>query len=250
MENTIYQSAVAHFGERNQLEMMQEEATKPASCQTAVVRSTVKIDFQKLIGMKYSIELKMAVLDWMLKTGKGFDHQYGWNRDGINKSLFDYSGNNYDSICSLHSIDKLHWYFDAVFSRAVYGPENKPLKEWREKENIYPNKYRMLAFNNEVPLVKKQPYISWLISDIQNLKGKTLKKEYHHPDYKDRTEPMILGISIHTLGNGWVVKYVFSFKEFDYDPGWEKSYCQTEYESIWQFLERAYNKLSNLIADT
>lgn len=26
MENTIYQSAITHFGERNQLEMMQEEA--------------------------------------------------------------------------------------------------------------------------------------------------------------------------------------------------------------------------------
>ena len=30
MESTIYQSAVAHFGERNQLEMMQEEALELA----------------------------------------------------------------------------------------------------------------------------------------------------------------------------------------------------------------------------
>lgn len=30
MKNTIYQSAVAHFGERNQLEMMQEEALELA----------------------------------------------------------------------------------------------------------------------------------------------------------------------------------------------------------------------------
>ena len=28
-------------------------------------------------------------------------------------------------------------YFDAIFARAVYKLQNKPLKEWREMENIF-----------------------------------------------------------------------------------------------------------------
>lgn len=205
-----------------------------------------KIDFSKLIGNKYSIEVKMFLLDWMLKTGKDFDHQYGWNRDGINKSLFAYSANSHDLEYGLPDIHKLDWHFDAIFARAVYSPKNKSLTSWRKTENIFPDKYRML----EIPTFKpqcEQPFLSWLISDIKNLEGSILNKNYHHKGYKERTLPKIIDISIFTIGNGWTVKYVFSFKEFDYEPGWTKAFNQKKGESIWQFLIRAYEEINKVL---
>lgn len=206
--------------------------------------STVKIDFSKLIGCEYPIEIKMEVLNWMLKTGKGYDHKYGWSRDGINKSLLAYCANNRDVPARLPNYNDLNMFFDAVFARAVFSPANKPLNEWREKENIKPYKYRMLKFNNKMP---EYPII--LIRNIYELKGKIIKKEYHHPDYPDRTEPKIIRISIFTIGNGWEVGYEFSFKEFNYDPWWYKNFRQSENESVCEFLDRIYRELCDLLAE-
>lgn len=202
----------------------------------------LKIEFSKLIGNKYPLEIKMEILDWMLNTGKGYDHQYGWNRDGINKSLLAYSANNHDTPVCLPKDEDFDLFFDAIFARAIYAPENKPLKEWREKESIKPKKYRMLKFNDAVPECE-QKYFSWIINDIFKLEGKILKKELHHPEYSERTEPKILWMDIYTTGNGWVVQYEFSFKEFNYEPGWTNGFHQNENESVWQFLKRSFDLL-------
>jgi hypothetical protein len=211
--------------------------------------SIIKVDFAKLIGNKYPLETKMAILDWMLKTGKGHEHQYGWNRDGINKSLLDYSANNYDMPVCLPKYEDYSLFFDALFARAVYAIENKPLKEWREKESIKPSKYRMLKFNDAVPICE-QKYFSWLIGDIFKFEGKLLKKELHHPEYLNRTEPKIIHMAIYTIGNGWIVQYQFSFKEFKYEPGWTNGYYQNENESIWEFLKRSYDELCSVVIGT
>lgn len=201
----------------------------------------IKIQFNKLIGDHYSIDIKMEVLNWMLKTGKPFIHSYGWYKDGINKSLFAYSANNHDNINSILPFDQID-YFDAIFARAIYKLPNKPLKEWRKNENIYPDKYRMLSFNNTT-----FDSVSSLIYRINLFNGKILKKEYHHPEKIDRTEPKIIKLQLFTLGNGWVLKYAFSFKEFDYEMGWEKEFIQNIDESIYFFLKRVEKELTNLI---
>ena len=141
---------------------------------------------------------------------------------------------------------KLDWHFDAIFARAVYSKANVSLKNWREFENIYPNRFRMLEIETFKPECK-QPYLGWLISDIQKLEGSILNKNQHHKGYKERTLPKIIGISIFTIGKGWTVKYVFSFKEFDYEPGWTKAYNQKEGESIWQFLLRSYEEINKVL---
>jgi len=223
--------------------------TKQPHTTDSIMLSVVKVDFSKLIGNKYPLETKMAILDWMLKTGKGFDHQHGWNRNGINKSLLDYSANNHNTPVCLPKNKDYNLFFDALFARAVYAQENKPLKKWREKESVKPNKYRMLKFNDAVP-VCEQKYFSWLIGDIFKFDGKLLKKKLHHPEYLNRTEPKILWISISTIGNGWMVQYQFSFKEYNYEPGWTNGYHQNENESIWKFLKRSYDELCTVIAKT
>jgi hypothetical protein len=227
---------------------MNDIAEKPQLHLQNVMRSAVKVDFSKLIGNKYPLETKMAILDWMLKTGKGHDHQYGWNRDGINKSILDYSANNHDTPVCLPKDENYSLFFDALFARAVYATANKPLNEWREKESIKPDKYRMLKFNDAVP-VCEQKHFSWIIGDIFKFEGKLLKKELHHPEYLTRTEPKILWIAIYTTGNGWIVQYQFSFKEFDYEPGWTNGYHQNGNESIWEFLKRSYDELCTVVAD-
>lgn len=210
--------------------------------------SKIKIDFAKLIGNKYLLEIKMAVLDWMLNTGIGYDHQYGLNVDVVNKSLLGYSANNHDVPVFLPKNKDYSLFFDAVFARAIYAQENKSLKSWREKNSIIPGKSRILKFKNGIPDCKKKN-VNSLVYSIQDFEGKILKKEHHHPDYENRTEPKIIEILIYTIGKGWVVQYMFSFKEHTYEPGWTKSFYQNDDESIWQFLKRSYDKLSNFIID-
>jgi hypothetical protein len=188
----------------------------------------------------------MAILDWMLKTGKGFEYKYGWNKDGINKSLLDYSANNYDCPVCLPKHRDYSLFFDAIFARAIYAPANKPLKEWREKEHICHNKYRMLKFNNAISK-RKHLVISSLIDSIFEFDGKLINKELHQSTYLERTEPKIIGINVYTTGYGWIVQYQFSFKEFDYEPGWYKCYCQNKNESIWEFLQRSYDELIKIV---
>lgn len=215
-----------------------------------VLRSAVKVSFNKLIGNHYPLEIKMEILNWILKTGRGQHiHQYGWYIDGINKSILGYSANNHDApACLPKKFKELDMFFDAIFARAVFAPTNRPLMAWRQKESIFPDKYRMLTFNNGVP-DGEQRGTYHLVYDIFKLEGKILKKEFHHPDYKERTEPKIICLSIFTTGIGWMVKYEFSFKEFNYEPGWTKDFHQSKHESICQFLKRSYDELVSLVAD-
>jgi hypothetical protein len=214
---------------------------------------TYKIAFSKLIGNEYSLEIKMNVLDWMLKTGKEHTYRSGWYVNGVSQQLFGYSANNHDYEFRLpepyvnfplktNTID-LSLFFDAIFTRAIYEKPYQSVKNWREKERIHPQKYRMLKFNTN-PSID----LSQTISSIQKLKGKLLKKEYHHPEYADRTYPKILKIKLYTTGNGWVVTYDFSFKECP-DSSWTKEFCQKEDESIAEFLSKTYNKLLTMIEE-
>lgn len=209
-----------------------------------------KIKFSELIGNHYTLQEKMMVLSWMLKTGTEHTQWIGrWNRIGISQTLFDYSANEYGYKCPIPKND-FSWYFDAIFSRAIYGKVNKALKEWREKESIFPGKYRMLEFSDNCCPTDKHPYLSWLIHNIYDFEGKILKKKFAHPDYENRTDPKIISISIYPMGNGWIVEYVFSFKEYKYEPGWSKGYRQNDNESIWEFLTRTYKDIETRITHT
>jgi len=214
-----------------------------------------KIDFSKLLGSHYPLEVKMMVLDWMLKTGKKHRQRSGrWNVIGISQFLFDYSGNDYDSEIS---IPKKSWnysnFFDSIFARAIFKEPNKSINEWRNTESINPKKCRMLDFEESYGYNEKHPYLSWLLASFFELIGSELKKEFAHPDYIERTVPKIISIKIFTTGNGWIVRYVFSFSEFDYEPGWSKSFHQNESQSISAFFQEAYEDITTrflLVSET
>jgi hypothetical protein len=210
------------------------------------MKRAIKVDFSELIGNKYPLETKMAIVDWMLKTGKSFKHSCKWNVDGINKSLLNYSANNHNVPLSLPNDSSYALFFDAIFARAVYAKENKPLKEWRNKESIYPNKYRMLKIN-ETCLEFYQPSIHQFIGNIFDFNGRFLKKELHHASFEERTNPKIISIRIATSGSGWFVHYQFSFGNFNYEPGWTKGFHQSESESIVQFIKKSYDELCSII---
>jgi len=205
----------------------------------------VKIDFSKLIGNHYPIETKMFVLDWMLKTGKRITYSHGWYIDGINKSLLSYSANNHNAPACLPKDNDFDLFFDAIFARAIYAQENNVLKIWRKNESIFSEKYRMLNINDSIP-VDSQKNIYWYIWTIFEFEGKLLKKKFHHSEHKNGNDPKIINIAIYTTGSGWIVKYEFSFKEFDYESGWTNSFQQKDDESIFQFLKKSYDELINL----
>jgi len=206
----------------------------------------LKVSFSKLIGRHYAIDEKMEILNWMLRTGKNHDVVTGrWDVAGVGQQIFDYSGNPHDYICTMpFDTEWLSWHFDAIFARAVFlEPSNPAIINWRKAENIYPYKYRMIQCNTEgldnYDRMRK----------IASFDGKYMIKEFAHPDSK-RTEPKIIELCIYTIGNGWIVSYTFSFKEFDYEPGWDFHIHQSEDESIRDFFDRAIIHLSEATLTT
>jgi hypothetical protein len=204
----------------------------------------LKITFSKLIGNYYSIDQKMEILNWMLLTGKNYDVRTGkWNVDGVGQKLFKYSANPHNHEFRLPvEREYFSWFFDSIFARAVFeSTNNRAIINWRNNEKIFPEKSRIIKCNYD----GIDNYE--LIKEIGTFKGKILKKEYAHPDYKDRKIPKILDINIYTVGNGWIVNYMFSFKKFNYEPGWNFSFGQDANESLKDFFKRVYAYLSNSI---
>lgn len=133
----------------------------------------IKIDFSKLVlePNSYTVEVKMLVLDWMLKTGKPYKIRSGWYEHGVSQHIFGYSANEHNAnfpIPILHksdhggcSVDVIKNFFQCCFTNAILTkPNNSAVTDWREKENIKLGKYRMLEFNLDEPLVKSCQYRS------------------------------------------------------------------------------------------
>lgn len=210
----------------------------------------MRIYFSKLLGNHYNIEQKMFVLDWMLKTGVPFsEYTSRWVKDGVNKCLFDYSANDHSH---QHSIPinnwEYSWWFDAIFSRAIYKDVPVPVQKWRKSEKIFPNKFRVLKMFKNMPAkyYEEHKHLSWLILGIFNLKGDLLNKNFHHKDFTERTEPKIIWIKVFATGGGWVVQYGFSFKEFNYENGWQKEFLQKHNQSLWEFFGETLDHLKKI----
>lgn len=233
--------------EQNKNTKTTELSTKQPLFIDGVMLSALRLKFSELIGSKFNDELKLIALDWMLNTGRKHKQQYGrWAVIGISQFLFDYSANesNTHSLKLPKKISDWSLYFDAIFSRAIYQIPNKAIKEWRNEERIIPNKYRILKKNMNIPneYLEEHKYLSWLISKIYDFEKLGLKKEFAHPDYLERTEPEITKISIYTCGNGWIVKYCFSFKTTE-GSAWQFEFKQKENESLWEFFGRVFDEL-------
>ena len=204
------------------------------------MKKRIKVDFSKLIGRHYKFYEKMEILNWMLATGREHRQYIGrWNCIGVSQALFAYSHNDHDR-ANVSMFDSAY-VFDAIFARAVHMLPSKALREWREKENIYPDKYRMIMINQGRPEYLQIQW--WYVTDIRYMKGMFLKKSLFHPDYKKRTQPKIIKVELYTNGYGWCIEYEFSFLEFHYESGWSRYIHQKKDESIMQFLHRALFEL-------
>lgn len=212
------------------------------------MKNKLRLYFDRLIGDNYTLEEKLIILDWMLKTGKHYDKRFGrWTVNGVDKCLFGYSANSHNSRTSIPAkTNDYKNFFDSVFARAVYLKADNAVIEWRNSENVKINSYRVLKYNKNSPikLTEKHRHLGWLISNIFNLKGSLLNKHYHHRGYLDRKKPKIIGIKIYSIGNGWQVDYYFSFACYEYEMGWQKQYRQKENESLWSFFGYVYNDLT------
>lgn len=213
-----------------------------------------KIFFDKLMGNHYSLETKMNVLNWMLETALPFEDATGYlERYGLNRFILDYSANNWRSKVMLPNSYGIDGFFDLCFARAIYKKNcPKCINDWRKQENVFSGRCRVLPFSAET----NSRDLWRIVRDIQSLSGALLKKEMHHPDYLDRTEPFIVDIQIYTAGagygSGWKVGYNFTFKETS-GSGWDYIYSQ-EYtkgagnnESIYKFLSFVLEDLNKRI---
>jgi len=225
----------------------------------------IKIDFTKLLWNYhcYSLDVHLEMINWFFATGLEGDYekQRGWNRSGINQLLYGYSANNENYHAVPFPIDwskRLREFMTSIFVRAIVSPAScgggeKEIAEWREKNKIGLGKYRFFEF----PVRQSHEAnpgrcdTSYYLHMVAEYEGKELKKEYAHPDYLNRTCPKIIGVTFSTCGKGYFVEIMFSFWEFNYEPGWSETIAtQRKGEHIGDFLARAYKKLKAITVNT
>jgi len=211
-----------------------------------------KINFQKLIDGDYNLSTQLRVLDWMLWTGQEFEKQVGrWEKVGIDKTIFGYSGNNCDSYTNLGPDFERTLFIG--FCNALVKTPDIATKEWKDVEHIYLGQNRVIEILEKTPNEKNSYDNDWdwdLQSAIEQLfeyNNTKLKKEYFHPDHPERTDPKIIDISLSTVGQGYQVAYKFSFRNDNYAPGWTKRITQNNKESIDMFVNRAHIEIRNVL---
>jgi hypothetical protein len=221
----------------------------------------LRIDFQKLINeSQYSGDDILLIYQWLIHIGKGCDKQYGWYRYGIHQSFHDYSHNNEPSkVFPLYSDWRkiLHSGFVNLLCKT-----NKPeiVDNFLKENNISIGRIRIITIhesisNREYFKEKKRQCQSSITDKLYYIttayKGLELKKENFHSDYKDRVHPRIIeNAHFGTNGEKWFVSFTFSFECFDYEPGWDYTIAQEEYESLPDFFDRVIETIDNLLIDT
>jgi len=222
----------------------------------------MRIYFDKLLNGHYSIKEEMEMINWFLKTGNKYDEYTGrWNKDGISKQMFGYSANSHSAsfpfpiVCenfignASFSFNVLEGFIRNCLYNAIIKEPTSPVIKWRNDEKIEAGKYRVLQFNTDYPEIKHSKFNNtyWTLQDLKKFIGMPLKKEFFHPDYKERIEPKIINIIFYTNGNGYVFEYVYSFSNFDYESGWSNHITQAENESIPCFLNRIYFEMDSML---
>jgi hypothetical protein len=222
----------------------------------------MRIYFDKLLNGHYSIDVEMEMINWFLKTGNKYDEYTGkWNKDGVSKQIFDYSANSHSAnfpfpiVCenfignASFSFNVLKGFLQNCLYNAILKEPTSPVKKWRNDENIEAGKYRVIQLNTDYPEVKHSKFENtyWALQNLKKFIGMPLNKEFFNSDYKERINPKIINIIFYTNGNGYVFEYVFSFSNFDYEPGWSNHICQKENESIPCFLNRIYFEMDSML---
>jgi hypothetical protein len=224
----------------------------------------MKIDFTKLLNGHYPLDVEMEAINWFLKTGNKFDEYVGrWQKDGVSKQLFNYSANSHnadfpfpikcDNYIGNNSMNYnvLKGFISNCLFNAILKQPTKPVAKWRESEKIQMGNYRMLPFNTDFPAPdEKHKYFEsefWSILKLKSFINTSLKKELFHPKALERVNPKIINVILYTNGNGYVFEYVFSFSNYNYEPGWSKYISQKENESIACFLNRIFVEMDLVI---
>jgi hypothetical protein len=225
----------------------------------------MKIDFTKLLNGFYPLEIEMEMINWFLNTGNKYDEYTGrWTKDGVSKQIFGYGANSHNAnfpfpiVCensigngSLH-VDVFKIFIQNCLFNAILKNPLKPVEKWRKEERIELGKSRMLNFNTEYPTEKNEKFENtfWAITDLKDFIDTPLKKELFHPDYPKRLNPKIINVILYTNGGGYVFEYIFSFSTMDYENGWTKQIWQEKNESIPCFINRIFNEIDLVRADS
>lgn len=222
----------------------------------------MRIYFDKLLNGYYSIDEELEMINWFLKTGNKYDEYTGrWSKDGVSKQMFNYSANSHNAnfpfpiVCKNYigngsfSFDVLDGFIQNCLFNAILKVPTSPVKKWRIAEKIEVGKFRNLHINTDYPEIKHQNFEDThrLLQNLKKFIGMPLKKDFFHPEYIERIAPKIINIIFYTNGYGYVFEYVFSFSNFDYEPGWSNYITQLENESIPCFLNRLYFEMGSVL---
>lgn len=222
------------------------------------MKRKIRIDWQKIINESWNEDI-FHVYHWLMQISKDCYKQSGWNRPGFHQTFHGYSGNN-----EPNEIFHLGTNFKQILYNGfvnILCKTNHPtfISDFLKKENIVLGKIRIITIDedeiesnyyNQIchPISYQFTKINHIINDYSGLE---LKKENFHPNYTERTIPRILNnIYFGSNGKSFIIKFIFSFKELNYEPGWEYSIIKNNTESFSSFFDRSIQEIDNLLVDS
>jgi hypothetical protein len=215
----------------------------------------IRINFQELINRGGRHSDILLIYQWLIRTGKTCDKQH---IDGLHKSFYGYSHNNdpYRLIPLYSDWEKI--LYAGLVNLLCKTSLPDTVTEFLTENRIAIGRVRIITVRESISgrgYFKRKTdsgNIKYMIDHLTTAyKGLELKKENFHPDYENRKHPRIINdVHFGTDGEGWSVGFTFSFECFDYDPGWEYSIRQEEFECLEDFFDRAIETIDNLLVDS
>ena len=202
-----------------------------------------KIKFTDLVQEYYGISVSLQVLAWILKHSKGYTEQSGWYRYGFDKLIYGYSANDHKSLTQIKDREHVELMLYRAFFSTYASPKVLQFRQENGIERYDTAKFFSLDLENPLLSFGNKP----LFYILDTLSGKELKKEFAHPDFPDRTKPVITSAKFTISASGYHVFYHFTFEETK-GSGWNKEFWSDE-KTLPEFLEQTFREIDKMLVE-
>lgn len=220
----------------------------------------IVVDWQKIINGDYSLWNYdiLNVYRWLLNISKNCQKQKYWDRWGFHQTFHGYSHNNdtYNTYMLAYNYNSV--LYNGFVNILCKTDQPKIVADFLKSERIELGRKRIITIEETEDENKYYERLTGHVgySDIiehltSSYKDLLLKKEYFHPEYKDRLNPRIIdNINFGTRGECFSVELKFSFDGM-YDANncsfWTYEISQKEKEPLRTFFNRAIQEIDLLL---
>ena len=203
-----------------------------------------KVSFQKLVDRydPYTDEQLFEIFRWMIKTGWKFRDCGRYGSSGVFEWLYGLSSTSSQNYWYTYGFNRRTWRkkIKAAFVRAIVCNDcSDTIKKWRETENIFLDKYRMLNFR----ISKERFNVNQGLYDLftAHKRKLTIQLNKYHPKAIN-----IDHILLTTNGDGWWAELHYGHE----CSRWNHRLAEQKNMGFGDFIKTACDNLKELTSGT